>query len=105
MRSCIENALSAKYNDRELPLQLEKMTLDDYAAVLRDGRNWQHFEAVFGGTRERTRGRLESVRDLRNVVFHFRRELSVEDHERLTSCRNWLFRCLRKVQARRRGAR
>lgn len=103
-RSCVENALSAKYKDCELPRELEDMTFDDYVALLRDGRNWQHFEAAFGGTRERARGRLEPARDLRNDVFHFRRELSVEDHESLATCRNWLLRCIRKMQARRGGA-
>ena len=104
-RSCVKSALSAKYKNGELPQALEDMTFDEYVALLRDGRNWQHFEAAFGGTRERARGRLEPVRDLRNDVFHFRRELSVEDHERLTACRNWLLRCVRKVQARRGGVR
>ena len=105
LQACVENALSTKYKDRELPRKLGDMTFDDYVGLLRDGRNWQHFEAAFGGTRERARGRLEPVRDLRNDVFHFRRELSVEDHERLTTCRDWLLRCVRKVQARRGGVR
>lgn len=97
---CVENALAMKYKDRELPRQLEDMSFDEYIAVLRDGRNWKYFEGVFGGTRERTRARLEPVRDLRNDAFHFRTELSMEDHERLTTCRDWLLRCIRKVQAR-----
>jgi CBS domain-containing protein len=105
LRSCIESALSEKYKDRELPQRLEDMTFDECVALLRDGRNWPHFEPVFGGTRERVRSRLEPARDLRNDVFHFRRELSVEDHERLTTCRGWLLRCVRKVQARERGER
>ena len=104
-RSCVKNALSTKYKDSELPRQLEDMTFDDYVALLRDSRNWQHFEAAFGGTRQRARGRLDPVRDLRNDVFHFRRELSVDDHQQLTNCRNWLLRCSRKVQARRGGTR
>ena len=104
-RACVENALSAKYEGRERPRRLEDMTFDEYLALLRDGRNWKHFEKTFGGTRDRTRARLEPVRDLRNDVFHFRRELSVEDHERLTTCRDWLLRCVRKVQARRGGQR
>ena len=104
-RSLVENALSTKYKDRELPRQLEDMSFDEYVALLRDGRNWQHFEAAFGGTRDRVRGRLEPVRDLRNDVFHFRRDsLSVKDHERLATCRDWLLRCVRKVQARQGGA-
>lgn len=103
LRSCIGNALSDKYKDRELAQRLDDMTFDEYVALLRDGRNWSHFEPVFGGTRERVRSRLEPVRDLRNDVFHFRREIQVEDHERLTTCRDWLLRCVRKVHAQRRG--
>ena len=101
LRSCVKNALSVKYKDRELPRQLGDMTFADYVALLGDGRNWEHFKEAFGGIRERTRGRLEPVRDLRNDVFYFRRELSIEDHTRLSTCRNWLLCCVRKVQARR----
>lgn len=100
-RSCVGNALSAKYKDKEIPERLEDMTFDEYLSLLRDGRNWSHFEATFGGTRERTRGKLEPIRDLRNDVFHFRRELSIDDHQRLATCRDWLLRCVRKVQAQR----
>jgi len=101
---CVGNALSVKYKDRELPGRLEEMTFDDYIGLLRDGRNWDHFKPVFGGTRDRTRAKLEPVRDLRNVIFHFRREISVEDHELLAARRNWLLRCVRKLHARQGGA-
>ena len=103
-QSCVANALSARYQERPLPVRLEEMTFDEYVALLRDGRNWPYFEETFGGTRERTRAKLEPVRDLRNDVFHFRGELAVEDHQRLTTCREWLLRCYRKVQARKGGA-
>ncbi len=103
LQLCIRNALAEKYDGREPPRRLEDMTFDEYIALVRDGRNWKMVEEAFGGTRERARGRLEPVRHLRNDVFHFRRELSVEDHERLATCRGWLLRCIRKVQARRGG--
>ena len=102
LQTCIANALSVKYQEDGLPEKVEDMTFDDYVGLLRDGRNWDHFQPVFGGTRERLRGRLEPVRDLRNEIFHFRREMSTEDHERLTTCRDWLLRCVRKVRARER---
>ena len=89
-RLCVENALSSKYREQELPDRLQHMTFDDHVALIRDGRNWMYFEATFGGTRARARGRLEPVRDLRNDVFHFRRELSIGDREQLTTCRDWL---------------
>ena len=82
---CVKNALSAKYKEDELPKQLEDMTFDDYIALIRDGRNWRYFESVFGGTRDRAKGKLEPIRDLRNRVFHFRGDLSVDDHQELLS--------------------
>jgi hypothetical protein len=102
-RLCVKNALSTKYKDRELPERLEDMTMDDYIALLRDGRNYEHFKPVFGGTRDRTRGKLEPIRKLRNDVFHFRRDITMDDQEQLSICRNWLLRCARKVQARKGG--
>ena len=86
---CVANALSGKYKDGRLPGNLEEMTFDDYVALLRDGRNWEHFAGTFGGT-------------LRNDVFHFKRELTVEDHQALSTSRDRLLRCFRKVQAQRR---
>lgn len=100
LEECAARALSKKYQTGHFPDRLEAMTFDDYVAMLRHGDNWPTFEGAFGGTRERWRGRLERVRDLRNDVFHFKRELSVEDHQSLGACRNSLLRCCRKVQAR-----
>jgi predicted transcriptional regulator len=100
LRSCIANALSDKYKtEGSMPQCLEDMTFDEYVALIRDGRNWSQFEPVFGGTRDRVRSRLEPIRDLRNDIFHFRRRLTVNDRKLLTSCRDWLFRCARKMQA------
>jgi predicted transcriptional regulator len=101
-RMALENALREKYGE-DLPEVLEELTFDDYIALIRDGRNWEHFQTVLGGTRERARTKLEPVRDLRNDIFHFKRELAVQDHERLAACRDWLLRCIRKLEARRRA--
>lgn len=100
---CVRNALSAKYKEDELPTQLEEMTFEDYISLIRDGRNWRYFESAFGGTRERAKGKLEPIRVLRNRVFHFRGELSVDDHQELTTCRNWLLRRIRNEQAKHGG--
>ena len=52
-------------------------------------------------TRKRTRTKLEEIRDLRNDVFHFKRELMGDDLDILTAHRDWLFRRARIVEARR----
>ncbi len=103
--ACVATALSSKYKDGELPQRVEELDFDGYIGLLRDGRNWPHFQSVFGSTRDRVRGKLEPIRDLRNDVFHFRRELSAEDHQQLSACRDWLYRCSRKIDARRGGVR
>lgn len=98
--NCVAAALSSKYKDRRLPQCLEEMTFDEYIGLLSNKGNWPHFQLVFGSTRDRVRGKLEPIRALRNDVFHFRRELSAEDHQQLSACRDWLFRCSRKIRAR-----
>lgn len=95
---CVENALSIKYAGRRLPTRMEELSFDDYIGLLRSSKNWPHFADTFGGTRERVRGRLEPIRNLRNDVFHFRRELSAEEHDLLAICRDWLRRRLADVE-------
>jgi predicted transcriptional regulator len=103
---CVSNALTAKYKTAEdRPTRLEDMTFDDAIAMIRDGRNWAHFADAFGGTRERARARLEPIRDFRNCVFHFRRELSLTEHDQLASCRTWLLRRIQNQEAKAGGAR
>jgi len=99
LAACIKNALSDRYKERSLPGRLEDLTFDEYVALLRDGRNWDQFKAAFGGTRDLWRGRLERVRELRNDVFHFRRELSVDDHQALAAVRDRLLRSCRTLDA------
>jgi predicted transcriptional regulator len=105
LRECVANALAEKYKEGKRPELLEDMSFDDFIALLRDGRNWPRFEKVFGGTRERTSAKLAPVRDLRNAVFHFRRELTEEDRQQLVNCRNWLLLRVRNEEAKREGAR
>ena len=102
--ACVTRALSSRYIDKKLPQRLEEMNFDEYSWLLRHGDNWKYFEPVFGSTRERVQGRLDPIRELRNDVFHFRRELSSDDHQRLSACRDWLFRRIKRISARKGGA-
>lgn len=100
---CVSNSLSAAYGPGKLPSRLEDLAFNDYVQVIGDGRNWPSFETTFGGTRLRTRAKLERMRDLRNDLFHFRRALTVEEYEELSTLRNWLLIRTRMLQARREG--
>ena len=105
LRTCVENALSHSYQPDKLPTQLEDMTFNDYVQLVGDGRNWKSFKPVFGGTRERLRARLEPIRDLRNDIFHFKREITVGDHQNLADCRDWLLIRARAAEAKQEGER
>jgi len=104
LRTCVKNSLAQQYEDDEMPSRLEEMTFNDYVQIVGDGRNWPRFEEVFGEgdwQRKRTRTKLEEIRDLRNDVFHFKRELMGDDLDILTAHRDWLFRRARIIEARR----
>jgi hypothetical protein len=88
------------YEAETMPTELQAMTFNDYIQIVGDGRRWGHFEPFFGGNRVRTRAKLEQLRDIRNVIFHFRREITVEEHQTLAANRDWMLRKARTADAR-----
>lgn len=97
LEECAKRCLSEKYE--VLPSSLEEMTFNDYVQIVTDGRNWEHFQPTFGGDRSRTRARLEYLGGIRNDVFHFKREITVEDYEGLAEARDWMLMKARTVEA------
>jgi CBS domain-containing protein len=97
LSECAHRALAPAYQAREadLPTQAEAMTLGELVSIVRDSRNWPHFEPLLGSRRELVAARLSPLPELRNDVFHFRRELTDEDREKITVARNWLLGKLR----------
>lgn len=104
LRSCIRNSLSQLYGE-SLPKTLEELTFDNYKILLTNSNNWPHFQPVFGGTRERTSAKLREVGEIRNDLFHFRRELTARDHEIIANQRDWVLLKARQADARRKGDR
>lgn len=98
-KACIERSLGHLYQLDKLPSRLEEMTVHDVVQVVRDRGNWEKFKPVFGGSRERISARLGPLSDLRNDVFHFRREITVEDHQVLADLRDWLLIKVRTAEA------
>lgn len=88
------------YEAEKRPKCLEEMTFSDYVQVIGDGRLWDKCRHAFGGDRDRTRVKLKAIADIRNDVFHFRREMNSDDDRRLRDGRDWLLMRARVLDAR-----
>jgi len=94
-----KRSLKSIYGSEEkVPTTLEAMTFDNYQSLICFGDNWSAFELVFGGTRSRTSGKLKEVGAIRNDLFHFKREITIDDHEKLADHRNWLLAKVKQAQ-------
>lgn len=92
--------LAGAYRDSTLvPTTLEAMTFDNYQSLVSFDDNWVHFVTVFGGTRARTSGKLKEIGVIRNDLFHFKREITLQDHETLGLHRDWLLSKVMQVSA------
>jgi CBS domain-containing protein len=98
-RRCLSSAYGG---EDKVPTSLQDMTFDNYQSLISHGENWKDFELVFGGNRTRTSGKLKEIGGIRNDLFHFKREITMQDHQTLAGHRNWLLNKIKEVEARRR---
>ena len=86
-RKCLKSA----YDDPSLiPTTVEEMTFDNYEKLITYGDAWEKFEDVIHGSRTRMASKLKEIRLIRNDLLHFKRKISLEEHEKLSNHRNWL---------------
>jgi CBS domain-containing protein len=101
LQGCLKKTLSGLYDPARLPTRVEDLTFSDYASVIGYGDNWNSFfRETFGSTRPDVRAKLERVSEIRNYLFHFRREITVDEFEELTLVRDWLLRRSKLTQNR-----
>jgi hypothetical protein len=105
LTACAKASLASKYDAAKIPATASEMDFNDYIQLVGHGENWRFFAPVFGGMRETVRAKLEDVRELRNDVFHFKRELTWEDHEKLAQYRDWALMRARRADALQKGGR
>ena len=81
------------YTEAKLPKNVQEMSFNDYAQLIGNGDCYKYFIDVFGPEnpqRNRVGSKLKVIRDIRNDVFHFKREVSVSDVDILLQHRDWL---------------
>jgi len=72
---------------------LEDLTLGELLQVVKHGPNYGlHFRKTFGSHSNYVSSTLDPVLEIRNKVFHFRGEVSVEELEALAAAHKWLLR-------------
>lgn len=99
LQDCFKKSLSHIYQEQNHPSTVDELTFSDYASVIGHGDNWEkHFKETFGSTRADVRAKLSGVAEIRNHLFHFRREISGEEFEELTLVRDWLLRRSKMTQ-------
>src|SRR5690606_12337193 len=92
LRELVERSLCNSYPQENMPCELTEMTFNDYMLLVTTRDNWEYFAPVFGNTewaRQQVNSKLIQTRQLRNDIFHFRRELTGKDRTRLAEFRNW----------------
>jgi len=96
IEACARVALADRYDGREddLPVVPTDMTFGELVNLIRHGENYPHFAPLLGAQRDLVPPRLSPLPTLRNVVFHFRRELTEQERLQIAEARNWLLRKL-----------
>ncbi|RQV93535.1 CBS domain-containing protein [bacterium] len=94
-RRCLALAYGGEDN---APTTLEEMTFDNYQSLISHGETWKYLEPIFNGTRTRTSAKLKEIGMIRNGLFHFKRELTMPDHQTLASYRNWLLNKIKQTE-------
>lgn len=97
-RRCL---LSAYGSEDKVPTCVEEMSFANYQSVVSHGENWRELEPVFGGTRTRVSAKLKEISAIRNDLFHFKREITMQDHQTLAGHRNWLLSKIKQAEAHR----
>jgi len=89
--------VSAYGTPEKVPGVLEEMSFDNYRMLLTHGDTWPAFEPLLGGTPARVAGKLKEVGAIRNDLFHFKRTITLDDHQTLALHRNWFLNKIKQA--------
>lgn len=83
------------------PEKIEDLTFFNYIQIVLNENYWERFDNLFSDDKEIVEYRLRQIKDLRNKVFHFKGDLTIEDYEDLINSRDWFFIKAKKLKANR----
>jgi len=102
LKECIERTSKDYYQQKNQPIPtcLEELTFYDYLMILRFKGTWDKFSAAFGENPNIVYTKLEPLPELRNQVFHFKKEITIKEYEKMRDVRDWLLKRIKKFEAR-----
>jgi len=105
LQQCVNKSLKEHYekSGQSVPTCLEEMTFNDYLSLLRYKGTWEKFATAFGESSILVCAKLKPLPELRNVVFHFRREITIKEYDLLRDVREWLLKRIKKLEAHRKS--
>ena len=90
-RTCTSNA--KELDEEGEPKEIHRLTLHELFNILFNRENYgRFFSEAFGKSRDIAHSTLEPVREIRNKVFHFRDEVTVNDLELLKNALTYVER-------------
>lgn len=90
-QAALNRASAEDQRDAAQNIQVADLVLNDLILLLFGDATWQSYSMTFGGIdKTRLRSALNRVRDIRNVLAHFKRELTSADQHILNWCADFL---------------
>lgn len=88
----LARAFDEHLNSRQPAKPFDRLSLNEYIELLLHGSRWNAYGPAFGVERDALKRLLESVRDTRNDLAHFRTDLEERQRDELLFCKDWLTR-------------
>lgn len=91
--------ITPKNEGESRPLKtFDDLTLGQYVSLLTSKKTWSFFEPIFRVPRGSIVALLDDIRNTRNDLAHFRKEITIEQADQLRFCAEWLGRCWETYQ-------
>jgi len=99
LKHCIADITRKQRDSNEKPPEFEELTLSQYIHLLLHSHIWDKIRPVFGNNREILRKNLDDIREIRNLLTHFRDEPTAQQRQKIQIFNDWLNRRVQTWQS------
>lgn len=80
------------------PKAFDELFLGQYIDLLLSKERWDYYGASFKMEPPAVLSLLDDIRNIRNILAHFKGELTLEQQDQLRFCADWIARCYNQLQ-------